>query len=321
MFTISTITDLSECRRLWEQVFPPRQLTDLWEVRECFQQQYRRPPCFIVANDLRGICGLLPLCWVEEEEAFAYFPGETWHGRTWLEQNRILARNELVLESMLTHCPGPYHLRYLLPDPSSRLGEVDVDEIGYLFHPAQYGYEFETYLRAFSHRTYKRIKKEIGSLVERGARFRYDRLSDYEHLVRLNIERYGRDSYFWDRRFRESIRSLMHLCDSQGRVRIVTVLMDEEPVAVDLGCLYRGTLTLFAGGTHGGYPGVAKLINLHHMEHACRERWQSIDFLCGSFSWKEMFHLSRRPLYLLDSAAREEKELAAIPYRSPAYAG
>lgn len=54
---------------------------------------------------------------------------------------------------------------------------------------------------------------------------------------------------------------------------------------------------MFAGGVHASYPGVAKLINLYHMEYACRERFSCVDFLCGDFSWKKLFHLTPRPLF------------------------
>ena len=49
------------------------------------------------------------------------------------------------------------------------------------------------------------------------------------------------------------------------------------------------------------FPSVAKLINLHHMQRACRERLNLIDFLCGDFSWKKKFHLTENPLYLLSN--------------------
>jgi CelD/BcsL family acetyltransferase involved in cellulose biosynthesis len=52
-----------------------------------------------------------------------------------------------------------------------------------------------------------------------------------------------------------------------------------------------------AGGAAREFTGVAKLINFHHLEWACRERLREVDFLCGEFNWKNRFHLMSRPLY------------------------
>ena len=39
------------------------------------------------------------------------------------------------------------------------------------------------------------------------------------------------------------------------------------------------------------------------MKRACREQLTEADFLCGDFSWKKLFHLTPRPLYLLSNAS------------------
>ena len=81
---------------------------------------------------------------------------------------------------------------------------------------------------------------------------------------------------------------------------MVTITVDDEPAAIDLGSLYSGMLTMLAGGTNGKFPGIAKLINMHHIRFACDERLDSVDFLCGDFNWKTLFHLTPSPLYLLE---------------------
>ncbi|NQT18146.1 MAG: GNAT family N-acetyltransferase [Planctomycetes bacterium] len=276
---------------------------DLWEVRECFHRHYRRPPRFIVAEAAEGICGLLPASWIEESRCYGYFPGETWEGKTWLEQNRVLARDESVLAALLSPCRPSWHLRYLLPLNGGGLDCDVVDETGYLFLPPEYDYDIENYFRQFSHKSAKRLKRELDAIQARGVRYRLDDPSDFDILVRMNLERFGDRSYFSDGRFLESFRSLMNFLKDRGWLRLTTLIIDDGPVAVDIGCVYRGVYTVLGGGTHGGYPGVAKFINIHHMQRACRERLQQVDFLCGDFSWKKLFHLKPRPLYLLASKA------------------
>jgi len=158
---IRLVARLEECEALWRRVIPQEVITDLWETRACFQRHFKRPPLFVTAEDDRGLAGLLPLSWIEESGCYGYFPGETWHGQTWLEQNRIIARDAGVLDAMLQAIPGKYHLRYLNPPEVVPEAQRVVDEIGYLFLAPKFNYDFETYLKEFSHRSAKRLRRDL----------------------------------------------------------------------------------------------------------------------------------------------------------------
>lgn len=304
MSNIRVVTDIEECENLWKKVMPADLITDLWEIRNCFHQHFNNPPRFIVSEDAGAINGLLPLSWIEESQCCGYFPGETWHGKTWLEQNRIISAHG-SLSPLLAQCPGPHHLRYLLPHPAQPDTQTVTDEIGYLFIPSMYDYDIEKYFQEFSPKSRKRLKKDIERLEAPGISYRYDLPDDFEYIADLSIAQFGQDSYFNDQRFRNSFRSLMSYLHDNKLMRITTVLIDGVPAAVDLGCIYKGTYTLLAGGTNALYQGIAKLINLHHMKFACEQKFSSVDFLCGDFSWKILFHLTPRPLYLLSNLPKD----------------
>lgn len=304
MTSIRVITDLEEGQRVWEQLMPGEHISDLWDVRMSFQRQYNRPVHFIVAETAGRISGFLPLSRIPEKRLYGYFPGEVWDGKTWLEQNRIFADNPFIFDAMLAFLRshrGRYHLRYLLPSSATPAREETVDEIGYLFMPAQFDYDMENYFRLFSHKSAKRIRREVAAIEGNGIRYRFDDSSDFDLMIQMNRERYGEFSYFNDSRFTESFRDLMHLLIDRGWFRMTAIEIEGEPAAVDLGSVYSGEYTLLAGGTNGRFPGIAKVINLHHMRRACEERMDRVDFLCGNFSWKTMFHLSPRPLYVLSN--------------------
>ena len=306
MARIRIVSDLEECRQIWLDVMPAESIADLWEVRNCFQRHFRHRLNFIVAEDSEGICGLLPLSWIEESRCYGYFPGEIWHGKTWLEKNRIYFRGDTRPSNLLAQIYSPYHLRYLMPDPGWSQAEMAIDEIGYLFLPPRYDFEMQNYFREFSHKSIKQILREVAAIEAMGVSYRYDDVSDFDLMVEMNISRFGTDSYFYDYRFKEGFRSLANFLNDRGWLRFTTVMINGEPAAVDMGSIYRGVYTVMAGGTNSRYRGVAKLINLHHMQWACQQQLQRIDFLCGDFHWKKQFHLTPRPLYLLSSLASEE---------------
>jgi hypothetical protein len=298
MHRIRTITDIEDCRRLWEEHIPRKHITDLWEVRLCFQQHYRHRPYFLAAEDRSGICGLLPLSWSEETGKLHCFPGETWGGKTWLEQNRMVAKDNGILDSLMENIPYPYHLRYLLPFDGMPAA-CAVDEINYNFLPSRYDYSMDRYFGEFSHKSYKRLKKTLDEFEVLGLNYRYNVLTDFDTLVEMNLSRFGTSSYFDDFRFRKSFECLLYLLHDRGWLRLTTVLVGGRPAAVDMGCLYDNVYTLLAGGTGAEHPGIAKLINLHHMRWACETGIKRVDFLCGDFHWKTQFHLEQAPLYLL----------------------
>jgi len=309
---IRFVSDLEECRQIWQHVMPTESITDLWEVRDCFQRHFKHRPNFIAAEDSRGICGLLPLSWIEESKCYGYFPGEIWHGKTWLEKNRIYSRGELLPSDLLAQCASPYHLRYLLPHSGWSHAEMALDEIGYLFLPPNYDFDMQNYFREFSHKSIKQILREVAAIEEMGVTYRYNHSADFDLMVEMNISRFGADSYFFDCRFKEGFKSLAMFLNDRGWLRLTTVLINGEPAAVDMGCIYRDVYTVMAGGTCSRYRGVAKLINLHHMQWACEQRLQRVDFLCGDFHWKKLFHLTPRPLFLLSSLASEISQEADL---------
>ncbi len=300
MCRIKTTNDLEECRILWQQLIPTELVSDLWDVRCCFHNQYGHRPHFVVAEDHTGIRGFLPLSWNEETGQYNYFPGETWEGKTWLEQNRVVADSRETLDTMLTSLDKPYSLRYLKNNQHWSRTDECVDEVGYLFVPESYDYDIDRYLDIFSHKAAKKLRKELASWDRHTVEWRYNRSGDFDELCQMNRERFGHLSYFDDERFLESFRSLTKYLDERGWLRIVTIIVDGEPAATDLGSLYTGMLTLLAGGTNTKFPGIAKLINMHHMRFACEQRLDSVDFLCGDFNWKPLFHLTPAPLYVLE---------------------
>ena len=220
MGSIHVASDLTQCRAIWEQVMPSESITDLWEVRDCFQRHFRNRPHFIVSSDQNGVRGLLPLSWIEEQGCYGFFPGEIWQGKTWLEQNRIICNGNGGREDLLSACPSAYHLRYLRDADDIHGGQGVVDETGYLFSPPRYNYDMSNYFGEFSHKTAKNILRDISKIERLGVTYQHDEIADFEIMVSLNLGRFGPQSYFYDSRFRESFKDLALFLARKGVVAI-----------------------------------------------------------------------------------------------------
>ena len=292
--------DPAHCRKLWESLWPGRVLFDLWPVRLCFHKAFDRPVAFHVAEQAGRPVGMLALSLQEETGSYIQFPGETWQGKTWVEQNRIIAKTPQILESLLAAVPGPVHLRYIkCRTAMTGAGRLSPDETRYLFFPASFGYDFHAYWQSIPGKTRKKLSADIRKLEAMDVRVSSGTLSDMTHLFKLNIDAFGPDAYFYDSRFLRSFELLAEFLNKMGLLQMTTVHIGGKLAAVDMGALWKGTLTLLAGGTSPEFPGVAKLINRHHLQWACSRHLKYVDFLCGDFNWKHRFRLTPIPLYEL----------------------
>ena len=70
----------------------------------------------IVETENSRYRGMLALSWIEEEQCFGHFPGEMWHGKTWLEQNKIIATDTETFKLLVSHIPAAAEIRYLAVD-------------------------------------------------------------------------------------------------------------------------------------------------------------------------------------------------------------
>lgn len=290
--------DPEDCKFIWKKAWPVKGLFDLWQARLCFHHSFSRPLSFHVVEEKNKITGFLALCWNEEEKKYVQFPGETWKGKTWLEQNKIIARTPEILERLLESVPGSLHLRYLTRPPLPEGPDLfQTDEIGYLFLPWQYDYCFENYRQSFSGKFKKKLRADLRSFEQRTVEFRFNQFKDIDLMFQMNKDCFEENSFFSDPRFHQSFLNLAAFLEKFGMLRLTTVLVDGAVAAVDMGALWKKTYTLLAGGVNREFPGVAKLINLHHMEWSCDQKMETVDFLCGDFNWKQRFHLTPIPLY------------------------
>ena len=295
---ITTIKDPELCRKAFEQYWPVDCIFDLWAVRQCFHNTFNRPLSFHIAERNGKVVGFLPLSLNEETGEYVFFPGETWKGKTWLEQNRVIAEDPGVFKALCKSVPGPLHLRYMRESRIlETMEQTGLDETGYLFYPRLYDFSIANFWLTFPGKTRKKLKADVKKIEDRNLTWRHNHHPDLTEMFRLNMAAFTSDSYFSDVRFYRSFEQLAAYFAGMDMLRITTAIVDGTIAAVDMGVVFNNTYMVVAGGTHADFPGIAKVINLHHLEWACHNRLESVDFLCGSFNWKKRFRLSPRPSY------------------------
>jgi hypothetical protein len=308
MIRKKVVTNPEACRALWDKLTVRRNVSDLWEFRDCFQKHFKNKPHFVVLEDDHGVAGLLPLSHLDDKDTYVLFPGETWNGKTWLERTQLCTRDPDLLGDLLDAAPERTYLRYLECDEKSLIPYLDLDETGYLFHPPEIGFDMKNYFQRFVWKKLKAIKKEIEGMLGSGCSWHVNCLTDYDIMVDMSVATFGKSSYFYDPRFTEGFREVLRFLSRNGWLRLVSLEMGNKTVAVDMAAVYRGTYVVLLGGTDPEFRGVAKAMNMQHLEFACEQRLSRVDFLCGDFHWKKLWHLDPQPLYKYVSPALKAEE-------------
>src|SRR5512139_399684 len=310
MIRKKVVTNLEACRALWDKFTVRRNVTDLWEFRDCFQKHFKNTPHFVLLEDEQGVLGFLPLSYLKDQNKYVLFPGETWNGKTWLERTPLYMRDPDILGDLLDAAPERTYLRYLEFDESILIPHLELDEIGYLFHPPEIGFDMKNYFQRFVWKKLKAIKKEIEMMLAPGCSWHINCLADYDIMVDMSLTTFGKSSYFFDSRFAEGFRDVLRFLSRNGWLRIVSLEIGDKTVAVDMAAVYRGSYVVMLGGTDPEFRGVAKAMNMQHLEFACEQRLSRVDFLCGDFHWKKLWHLDPQPLYKYVSPVLKAEETA-----------
>lgn len=310
MLEIDIVRETSRCRELWEEFVMHTRIWDLWQIRSCFGERFEHPLFFVVARRNGEMCGFLPLVWLEREQRFVFYPGETWKGRTWLEHNQLIVDSPWTLEAMLEAVPGPLDLRYCLNSIETGGFNTLFDETNYFLRTDDYGYSFENFIGSFSSKSRRRLAAVEEEFAGSGLEWRVNDFSDVKLLLDMNLDAFGTESYFSCDHFRNGFLDMVDFCKTHGLLRVTTALVGGKPAAVDVGVVYNSIYLVMAGGTLQEFPGIAKVINMRHIMTAFENRFAELDFMCGDFGWKERYHLVKRPMYRLNanSAAMAEAE-------------
>ena len=283
MMTKKMITDLGACKRLWDSFVQIANLSDLWDFRFCFHKHYQHSLHFLTFEERQEVLAVLPLVHHPDKDIYVFFPGETWNGKTWLERTFVYCRRPQEIGRFLSGCPEQTYLRYIDWDDAPSVSEFEIDEIGYLLRPQDFAYDLEAYYKRFTWKKLKAIKKEIASLLSPGSSWHINRLSDYDLLVNMNLGKFGDTSYFYDSRFAESFRDVMHMLAQRGWLRMVSLQIGGETVAVDMGALFNNTFVGFLGGTPSDFSAVDQAVNMQQSAFCCQQPGSQADLPGGGF--------------------------------------
>jgi len=289
MLKFKIVTDEKECRGLWEQFSEKQTLWDLWDFRSCFHNDNSEFN-FILGFDGKKKEGIIPLVYDKDYTTCIYF------GDTFPEQNKFFLKDKSNLKLFLKNCPRDTQI-YYIDNEESKYYDFKVGDIRYFMDLKKYESSFEIYLKSFNKKHRKNLKYDLKKLKEKGYIIEHNKIKDFEKLVELNKERFGKESDYYDKNFISSIFKLINVADNMNMLNMMSIKIDNNVEAVSLGVFYNNEYNVLSLGSNLKINNLGKLLIAEQIKSAIRLKCNKIDFMSTEANWKILWNLDSEQMY------------------------
>ena len=299
-FSIKKVSDLGECRKLWERFSPKKTIWEDWDVVSCFYSPAHHVPEFLAIMDGEGeVSGVLPF-W--KELAFNEY---CFYGGYYLENMGFWFGAEDFPEIFEAIPPST-----LLFDVNGKAAEQVIklhpeygknfshEDFRYFLNLKKIGYSLDNHLNSFSKKHRKNFLHDIRKLSELGCGVEWSgKLVNYEHFLKFNVERFGKDSNLADPLFASQTRDMLSLFEKRGKLFACSAVIDGRVVGVEYAVLHNGVYYLVNGGYDKEHPNVGKLLVNEQINNAIGQKADEVDAMAGDSGWKQLWNLEKEPYY------------------------
>lgn len=295
----SVVTDISQCKKLWDEFSPNASIWDLWETNFSLYNPRVHNPHFI---KLSGNKGVLPL-WYDKHYKKYYFFGGTY------PENRNFWFHPKYFPEVYSDIPEPCALTDITEESVSEIINLNPEcktlfpesekDYSYSLDLVELNHDLQTYLKTFSPKHRKNILYEIRKLISSGYNMEWsDDAGAIEKLIELNKLRFGEESDFNDGDVLEDFMALISFLSNSEALMISVVTKDADVVGVEAGFTFEDTYYLLNGGFDPSHKNIGKWMILEHIKKAIELGNNKMDFLVGDSSgWKKLWNLTETPVF------------------------
>lgn len=282
--------NLNLCQKLWEKFAPCASLFDLWEYRFCFYKGYNFQPYFIVGMESGKAVGLIPL-WFEKKKGYY-----TFFGGTFPEPHTFFVKDKSKLAAFIDQCPKPTCLFYIDQSETQYYPFIESDT-NYFIDMNKYDRNVEQYFLSFKPKHRKNLRYDLKQFEKTDYVFRYNYLDDFQKMIRLNQERFKKDSDFNEKEMQVSMKELTQTAFKQNRLNMISLLVKKKVEAVEIAVIYNDCYYVLCGGHNLKIENIGKKMIVEHLNSALKRNITKLDFLSTDSGWKKLWHLQTKPLF------------------------
>ncbi len=283
-------TDKKRCEEIWRALSPQFYLYDDWDFRKLFADAYGFPLYFIVGYEQDMPVALLPLEFDTEKRYYEYWGG------FFMEFNRVFVRPGANVDIQLLYDAVPKPMKLVCAESSeNKVNGFVVDGFTYTLDIQNMQGVEDYLLREFSAKRRKNIRNTVDKALVSGLVTGKGDWRDLSKLFQYNIDRFADESSFHDQHEQEIFKQFASLSLPW---EIVVLRHGEEVVAVSIGCLYKDRYQYLAvGSDFARASGAGTVLWLEHVTRAIQYGAKFIDAGSHDCGWKELWHLTKIPLF------------------------
>ncbi|MBU4502703.1 MAG: GNAT family N-acetyltransferase [Nanoarchaeota archaeon] len=299
---IKTITNITQCKKLWKEFSPKKNIWGLWDIVYSFYNRRIHKPLFLILEDDKGkIEGLLPLWFDKEGGWYTLFGGS-------YPENRRLWFDIKHFKLFLEKLPTPLVL-YDINNKQSEDIIKKYPELEPMFTETDYRYfinlkevdhSFEKYVSRFNKKHRKNLRNDLKKIEQTGYKIVWETTEHIKDMIRLNIERFGEESDFKDKTILKEMKNFIKILNKKKMLFTSTVIIDNKTECVEIAAFYNKKYYVINGGYNKNIPNLGKLIVSEHIKKAIELKADEIDFLIGDSGWKKLWKFDKEQCYTFE---------------------
>jgi hypothetical protein len=276
----------------------------LWNLESVNMSQYDESynkPYFIVLLEKGKEVGVVPLVYDSTENKYYYFCGFHPENRLFLfdlkyfkevydilpDRTKLIDFNNLQTEELIR----------LFPDCEKYFEEKDKH---YFLDLVKLEFSFDKYLETFNSKHRKNLRYDLKKVKENNFKIVWEKLENFDYVVKFNKERFGVDSDYDDVDFVLKTKSLLKVLSEICEINTLTVKNEnDEIIGIEIAAIYDNVYYVLNGGYNRDYKNLGKMIMSSHIINSMDRKCDKIDFLVGDSGWKELWNLESEHYYTL----------------------
>jgi hypothetical protein len=289
---VEKITDLDQCKTLWQSIVIEKTLYDNFDFRVAFYDS-RNPLNFIAAYDNDLLVGLLPLQMNTVKGGYLEF-----FGGKFMEYNRIYAKDGSaeIKGKLIGAIDGNADLNSMMAE----------DEFikSFPFQDNTYNLEIsnlhtltEFIEQKFVGHTRNRFKKKLKNFAELEHKVELGRFEDLDKMMELNKMNFGEESSFHE----NAISTAFHkLLKTDFKINMISVLINDIPESVSYFLEYKDEFHyLMAATNRNSVRDLGNYITFKTLEYAMQQnKFKVFEAGRNNCGWKEVWHFEPHPIHI-----------------------
>jgi hypothetical protein len=311
---IRIVTTRKEAKKLWLKYCEPKVVWDLWRIREIFLDVFKPKIHFVEALRNGESVGMLPLVFNQHKKKYE------WLG-WWSETNRVFVEDPEILKMMLRKVKGKIVLASLDSTEAKKFGKgIKKDSDQFILNLRKLNWSWENFLAKMKKKKRQNLRRDIRAIDSMQPKFRYNKIDDLKHFVRLNKMQMRRKVKLYDdmklsifetdKNEIKVFRKLFKQAGKDYKVRILTVIIDDKVVGVDFCVIYKNRYTAMLGGLNiKAVSGIGVYMNYLDIKDAIDHQCDYADFMMDDCHWKKDWFKQGRKRYSFERESFRKQKM------------